>query len=132
MRRLRLLYDHFSLVFIWPKTCRNYWKVWVIFAVLVMKNKNKNAFMIHPKGRPRTARITSAIEGLLWGGGEQGMENLGCMWLRSILTSRQSLIWILDDDEEDGERAAKHHKKVFKCSICWQPGHCRDKCPFIP
>ena len=84
--------------------------------------------VICTKDRPRFARITGALEGRQCGGGARPhtcprKPTCGQTPCRSDSTSGS-------DEEDAGPSPAKksHRGRVYKCSMCHQPGHNCNRC----
>ncbi|KAF9016500.1 hypothetical protein BDP27DRAFT_1440682 [Rhodocollybia butyracea] len=75
---------------------------------------------LNPKGRPRTARITSAIEGPPRGGGVHAGDGHFALRGAPKRSYKQAELDmnVQSDDDANEPPASKHWKKVFKCSIC--------------
>ncbi|KDQ29799.1 hypothetical protein PLEOSDRAFT_1039490 [Pleurotus ostreatus PC15] len=69
---------------------------------------------LNPKGRPRTQRITGAIEGRPRGGGASGSRRIPSPSI-DVLEPRQPAM----------------AKRVLRCGMCRCPGHNRLACPLL-
>ena len=88
---------------------------------------------LNPKGRPRTAHITGALEGPPQGGGTRsGIATFGLRAAPKRSRRQMEADKASCDDIDEDEEYTPKRQKIRKCSACKRPGHRWDRCPFIP